>query len=221
MTNFQNPVGSLMPDAKKQALVELLAAHQIPLIEDDVYGELYFGNRRPLPAKAWDKQGLVLHSGSFSKCLAPGYRVGWTVAGRYARDVARLKMMRTLSTSAPAQAALADYLAKGGYDKHLRQLRHALADQQDKMLEAVVRYFPKGTRATRPDGGYFLWVELGGGVDALELHRRALSLGISVAPGPMFSAQRAFRNFIRLNYGHPWSERSAAAIETLGRLALP
>ncbi len=219
MTNFQNPVGSLMPDENKRALVELLTERDIPLIEDDVYGELYFGNRRPLPAKAWDTAGIVLHSSSFSKCLAPGYRVGWTVAGRYSKQVARLKMTRSLSASAPAQAALADYLAKGGYDKHLRQLRHALAQQQACMIEAVVRHFPKGTRATRPDGGYFLWVELAGGVDALALHRRALSLGISVAPGPMFSAQRAFRNFIRLNYGHPWTERSEAAIATLGRLA--
>ena len=219
MTNFQNPVGSMMSDQKKEALVALLAAHEVPLIEDDVYGELYFGARRPLPAKAWDKTGLVLHSSSFSKCLAPGYRVGWSVPGRFARDVARLKMTRTLSASAPAQAALADYLAKGGYDKHLRQLRHALAAQQTAMLDAVVRHFPKGTRATRPDGGYFLWIELAPGVDALELHRRALSLGISVAPGPMFSAQRSFRNFIRLNYGHPWDGRSESAIATLGRLA--
>lgn len=219
MTNFQNPVGSLMPDAKKQALVALLAAHDVPLIEDDVYGELYFGTRRPLPAKAWDTTGIVLHSSSFSKCLAPGYRVGWTVGGRYSKAVARLKTTRSLSASAPAQAALADYLAKGGYDKHLRQLRHALAAQQSAMQDAVLRHFPKGTRATRPDGGYFLWVELAGGTDALELHRRALSLGISVAPGPMFSPQRAFRHFIRLNYGHPWSERSEAAIATLGRLA--
>ena len=219
MTNFQNPVGSLMPDAKKQALVALLADYAVPLIEDDVYGELYFGSRRPLPAKAWDKTGMVLHSSSFSKCLAPGYRIGWTVAGRYTRELARLKMTRSLAASAPAQCALADYLAKGGYDKHLRQLRHALAGQQSAMLDAVARHFPKGTRATRPDGGYFLWLELAGGVDALELQRRALSLGISVAPGPMFSAQRAFRHFIRLNYGHPWSERSEAAMATLGRLA--
>lgn len=219
MSNFQNPVGSLMPDEKKQALVALLAERKVPIIEDDVYGELYFGNRRPLPLKAWDKAGMVLHSSSFSKCLAPGYRIGWTIAGKYSKELARLKTMRSLSASAPAQGALADYLAKGGYDKHLRQLRHALADQQAAMLDAVARHFPKGTRATRPDGGYFLWVELPGNVDALELQRRALSLGVSVAPGPMFSSQRAFRSFIRLNYGHPWTASSEAAIATLGRLA--
>lgn len=218
MTNFQNPLGCLMPDEKKKAVVELLASHGVPLIEDDVYGELYFGSKRPLPAKAFDKSGLVMHCSSFSKCLAPGYRVGWAVPGRFTRDVTRLKLTTTLSASAPAQAALADYLAKGGYDKHLRQLRHALSVQQSAMVEAVVRHFPRGTKATRPDGGYFLWIELPRHVDALALHRQALSLGISVAPGPMFSARREFGNCLRLNYGHPWDARSEAAIASLGHL---
>ena len=218
MTNFQNPMGSLMSDQKKQAVVELLAAHDVPLIEDDVYGELYFGSKRPLPAKAYDKTGLVMHCSSFSKSLAPGYRVGWAVPGRFTRAVSRLKLTRTLSASAPAQAALADYLAKGGYDKHLRQLRHALSMQQEAMLQAVERHFPAGTRATRPDGGYFIWVELPGNADTIEIHRQALSLGISVAPGPMFSAQRRFANCLRLNYGHPWDARAESAMETLGRL---
>ncbi|HVK93589.1 MAG TPA: PLP-dependent aminotransferase family protein [Noviherbaspirillum sp.] len=218
MTNFQNPLGSTMPDEKKRALVELLARHEVPLIEDDVYGELYFGNRRPAPAKAFDTKGLVMHCSSFSKCLAPGYRVGWAVAGRYAQAVARNKMTTTLSTSAPAQAALAEYLAKGGYDKHLRQLRHALSVQQSAMIQAVVRHFPAGTKATRPSGGYFLWIELPDNADALVLHRQALSLGISMAPGPMFSAHRGFTHCLRLNYGHPWDAHAEAAVATLGRL---
>lgn len=218
MTNFQNPLGSLMPDERKQALVALLTKHDVPLIEDDVYGELYFGNKRPLPAKTFDTKGLVMHCSSFSKCLAPGYRVGWAVPGRFARDVARLKLTTTLSASVPAQAALADYLVKGGYDKHLRQLRHALSVQQTAMVQAVVRHFPRGTRATRPNGGYFLWIELPGNVNTLKVHRQALSLGISVAPGPMFSAHRRFANCLRLNYGHPLDARAEAALATLGRL---
>ena len=219
MTNFQNPLGSLMPDEKKRALVALLAKHGVALIEDDVYGELYFGNRRPMPAKAFDTEGLVMHCSSFSKCLAPGYRIGWAVPGRYRQQVERLKLTTTLSASAPAQAAVADYLVRGGYDKHLRQLRHALSVQQGAMVQAVARHFPAGTRATRPGGGYFLWVELPGEVDTLALHRQALSLGISVAPGQMFSAHRSFRNCLRLNYGHPWDARAEEAIATLGRLA--
>jgi DNA-binding transcriptional MocR family regulator len=218
MTNFQNPLGSLMPDEKKQALVALLAGHGVALIEDDVYGELYFGRKRPLPAIAFDHSGLAMHCSSFSKCLAPGYRVGWAVAGRHSRAVARLKLTRTLSASAPAQGAIADYLAKGGYDRHLRQLRHALSVQQEAMLQAVIRYFPPGTKATRPLGGYFLWIELAPRVDTLALHRSALAQGVSVAPGPMFSADRAFRNCIRLNYGHAWDARTEAAMATLGRL---
>jgi DNA-binding transcriptional MocR family regulator len=218
MTNFQNPLGSTMSDQRKQALVDLLARYEVPLIEDDVYGELYFGKRRPPSARSFDKQGLVMHCSSFSKCLAPGYRIGWAMPGRHVREVAHLKLTSTLSTSAPCQAALADYLAKGGYDKHLRQLRHALAVQQNAMMQAVLRHFPRGTRATHPSGGYFLWVELPGNVDALAIHQRALALGISVAPGPMFSAHRDFNNCLRLNYGHPWDARLEAAFATLGRL---
>ena len=219
MTTFQNPLGSLMPEAKKKALVSLLAEHEIPLIEDDVYAELYFGAKRPLPAKAFDTQGLVMHCGSFSKCLAPGYRIGWAVPGRQTRAVARLKLTTTLRASAPAEAALASYLERGGFDKHLRKLRLTLEGQQAQLAQAVARHFPNGTRATRPSGGYFLWVELPESVDALQLHRKALALGISVAPGPIFSASRAFANCLRLNYGHAWDARAEQAVATLGRLA--
>jgi DNA-binding transcriptional MocR family regulator len=218
MTNFQNPLGSLMPDSKKKALVELLTRHQVPLIEDDVYGELYFGDKRPMPAKAFDTQGLVMHCSSFSKCLAPGYRIGWAAPGRFARQVARQKLITSLATSAPAQVTLASYLEKGGYDKHLRKLRHTLAAQQAQFAQALRHHFPPGTRATRPAGGYFLWVELPNKVNALEIHRQALSLGISVAPGPIFSAKQEFANCLRLNYGHAWDERTERALATLGQL---
>ncbi|MCU4121591.1 PLP-dependent aminotransferase family protein [Variovorax sp. N23] len=219
MTTFQNPLGSLMPTPKKKALVALLAQHGIPLIEDDVYAELYFGDKRPLPAKAFDTQGLVMHCSSFSKCLAPGYRIGWAAPGRYAKAVARSKLTSTLGASAPVQAGLAHYLERGGFDKHLRRLRLTLANQQAPMVQAVARHFPAGTRATRPVGGYFLWVELPEHVDALALHRAALAHGISVAPGPIFSASQAFANCVRLNYGHAWDDRTEAAVATLGRLA--
>jgi DNA-binding transcriptional MocR family regulator len=219
MTSFSNPLGSLMPPGKKQALVELLAAHGVPLIEDDVYGELYFGAQRPALAKRYDTQGLVMHCSSFSKTLAPGFRVGWAAPGRFARDVERLKLTTSLAAAMPSQLALAAYLGQGGYERHLRQLRSALSAQQHRMLEAIAQHFPSGTRVTRPEGGYFLWLVLPEQCDALELHRQALAAGISIAPGPMFSAKREFRNCIRLNYGHVWDERHAAALATLGRLA--
>lgn len=218
MTTFQNPLGSLMPDEKKRALVEILTRHDVPLIEDDVYGELYFGSKRPVLAKSFDKAGIVMHCSSFSKSLAPGYRIGWAAPGRYTKAVARRKLTSTLACPAPTQMALAHYLEKGGYDKHLRQLRKTLQTQQTAFAQAIGHYFPAGTRATRPTGGYFLWVELPEGVNALDIHRQALSHGISVAPGPIFSAKRAFSNCLRLNYGHAWDARIEAAVATLGKL---
>jgi DNA-binding transcriptional MocR family regulator len=218
MTTFQNPLGSLMPASKKRDLVELLARHDLPLIEDDVYAELYEGNEAPLPAKAYDRRGLVLHCSSFSKCLAPGYRVGWAAPGRWARDVERLKLMTSLSGSIPVQAALAEYLQEGGYDRHLRSLRQSLLTQRESLFDSVNRHFPDGTRVARPAGGYFVWVELPVGVDAMALHRAALSQRISLAPGPMFSARAEFQHHIRLTCGQHWDETLERAMRTLARL---
>jgi len=219
MPNFQNPLGSLMPDANKRALVELLRQHEVPLIEDDVYGELYFGAARPRPAKAYDRDGMVMHCSSFSKCLAPGYRVGWVAAGRYARQIQRLKLMTTLSAAVPSQEAIAEYLTHGGYDRHLRHLRHTLEVQQALARQAIARHFPAGTRVTQPEGGYFLWVELPASIDALALHQQALMHDISIAPGQLFSSDRRFKNFIRINYGHADDARIAQAMRTVGTLA--
>ena len=218
MTNFQNPVGASMPEAKKQALVELLARHQVPLIEDDVYAELYYSQQAPKPAKAFDTQGLVMHCGSFAKSLAPGYRIGWVAAGRFAQKIERLKLMTSLCASMPAQAAIADYLQHGGYDRHLRKLRYALEGQQANMLAAIARHFPAQTRVSQPSGGYFLWLELPEQMDALKLFHMALAQGISIAPGPIFSPTRRFGNCIRLNYGSPWHDGAEQAMETLGRI---
>ena len=219
MSNFQNPLGSLMPEEKKRALAALLAQHDVPLIEDDVYAELYFTAQRPLPVKAFDKQGLVMHCSSFSKSLAPGYRVGWAAAGRFAQPVERMKLMTTLSAAIPSQQALSGYLDQGGYDRHLRKLRQTLRRQRDRTGALIARHFPPGTRVTRPDGGYFLWVELPPQVDALQLHELALAQQISIAPGHLFSASDAFRHCIRINYGHPDDGRCERALKNVGELA--
>ena len=217
MTNFQNPLGALMPEEAKKDLVKLLEKHTVPLIEDDVYAELYFG-RRPKPAKAFDRSGLVLHCGSFSKCLAPGYRIGWVAAGRFVTALQRRKIMSSLSASIPAQDAIALYLREGGYERHLAGLRRALAAQQAAALESLARHLPPGFRISRPEGGYFVWVELPSGHDAIAIHERALEQGLSVAPGPLFSARRQFRNYLRLNYGHEWSPAFDAAVRKLGNI---
>jgi DNA-binding transcriptional MocR family regulator len=218
MTNFQNPVGATMPEDNKQELVRMLAAREIPLIEDDVYAELYFGASPPRPAKAFDKKGLVLHCSSFSKCLAPGYRIGWTSAGRYAAKLDRDKLMTTIATCIPGQAGVAHYLKQGGYEHHLRTLRRTLEESQTRMIDAIAASFPPGTRVSRPDGGYFVWVELPERYNALDIYGTALERNISVMPGPIFSPQRKFGNFLRLNYGMKWTPALSSAIRTLGEI---
>lgn len=218
MTNFQNPLGATMPESKKRKLVELLGKYNVPLIEDDVYGELYFGKKYQRPAKTFDTQGLVIHCSSFSKTLAPTYRIGWVLAGRYYEKIRRVKLMTTLSTSLPAQLAIADYLNRGNYDRHLRQFRRLLEDQQAQMAKAIAANFPQGTKVSRPRGGFFLWVELPKAIDALALYHLALKQGINFAPGSIFSCRGDYRHCIRLNYGQPMG-RITSAIETVGQLA--
>jgi DNA-binding transcriptional MocR family regulator len=219
VTNFSNPVGALMPDESKRALVEMLARREIPLIEDDIYGDLHFDDVRPRPAKAFDKEGLVLLCSSFSKTIAPGYRVGYVAPGRFQERVERLKFAHTVATPTLPQMAVADFLENGGYERHLRRLRRHLSEQVTRVSATIGERFPAGTRISRPSGGFVLWIELPAGKSALELHARALAAGISVAPGPIFSAKQRFANCLRVSCGFPWSDVLDRSIGTLARIA--
>ncbi len=218
IANFTNPLGSLMPDGKKQELVELLARYDIPLIEDDVYGDLSFAATRPVSAKSFDRKGLVLYCSSFSKTLAPGYRVGWIVPGRFQRQVEQLKALFNIATASPNQFAMAEFLGNGSYSHHLRVLRHVYARQTARMRASVLRYFPPGTRVSSPKGGYFLWVELPEGHDSLKLYEAAMGAGISISPGTIFTLDERFANCFRLNASF-WSERMEETMERLGKMA--
>lgn len=118
------------------------------LIEDDVYSELYFGREKPLPAKAWDRDDTVLHCSSFSKCLVPGFRIGWVAGGSHARQIQRLQLMSTLSTSSPMQLALVDYLSTRRYDAHLRRLRRQLAERKQQAWQTLLRHLPAEVKFT-------------------------------------------------------------------------
>ncbi|PLZ00913.1 2-aminoadipate aminotransferase [Burkholderia sp. WAC0059] len=218
MPNFQNPLGFQMPDARKQQLVELLAAHDIPAIENDVYQELYYGAARPSTLKQFDARGLVLHCSSFSKSLSASYRIGWAMPGRYRMQVEKLKFLNTLTTPSVPQVALADYLRHDGYDRHLRRVRRFYRQQARLMSAMVQRFFPAGTRISSPQGGYVLWVELPARIDSMQLYRAALARGITIGPGYMFSTHNHFHHFIRLNYSYPWTAQTEAALRTLGEL---
>lgn len=219
MPNAQNPLGFTMPDENKKRLVRMLEKRGTPLIEDDVYGELHFGDERARPAKAFDRTGNVMLCSSFTKTLAPGFRLGWTAAGRWQAQVQMLKFINTVGCPEILQMVLAEFLASGGYDRQLRSLRRAFRDQVSQMSAAICQYFPAGTRITRPSGGFILWVELPEGCDSEELFRQALRNNISFGPGVLFSATDRYRNCMRIGCAEPWSPRVEQAVARLGELA--
>lgn len=218
MPNFHNPLGSLMPDKSKKELLSLLAPREIPVIEDDIYGELGFSGPRPKPLKAFDQHGLVILCSSFSKTLSPGFRVGWAAGGRFHLKLGRLKMVNTISTPSLPQWVIAEFLESGRYDRHVRRLRTAFEHQVQRTTTGIVSHFPEGTKVSRPRGGFLLWVELPEQVNALQLHRKAMNAGISISPGPMFSPQQQFGSCIRLSCGMKWSDRVDEGLRVLGQL---
>jgi DNA-binding transcriptional MocR family regulator len=215
---FGNPLGHCMPEDLRERLVAMVASAGVPLIEDDIYGELHFDRSRPRALKAFDRTGNVLLCSSLSKTLAPGFRVGWVAAGRWAGEIERLKYIVSVACPSPTQMAAAVFLESGGFDRHLRRLRSTYRGLVTRMSAAVAEHFPEGTRISRPRGGHVLWVELPPEADSIRLFDRALQHGISLAPGPLFSACGDYRNFIRLNCSVPWSDTIEGAIRTLGSL---
>ncbi|MCW3479536.1 PLP-dependent aminotransferase family protein [Neisseriaceae bacterium JH1-16] len=219
MPNFQNPLGFQMPENRKIELVRVLSERQIPVIENAIYNELYYGESHPTSLKSYDSTGLVLHCSSFSKTLSSAYRVGWAMPGKYRDLVEKYKFLNTLTTSSIPQLAIAEYLIQDGYDHHLRRIRKSYAQQASIMTAMVQRFFPAGTITSQPMGGYVLWVELPEWIDSMKLYHLALERKITIGPGYMFSTTDAYRSCIRLNYSYPWTAAIEAALITVGQLA--
>jgi len=215
---FNNPLGYSMSDERKEALLRLLARHDVPLIEDDIYGDLAYEMPRPRTIKSFDREGRVLLCSSFSKTLAPGLRVGWVAPGKYLRPVMHMKYVSSMGTATLPQLAVADFISRGGYDRHLRKMRSEYSQARDWMLDRIQRYFPEGTRATCPQGGFLLWLELPDTVDAERLTDIALEEGIGIASGSLFSATEKFSHHIRLNYAGGPGAAVDKALKRLGEL---
>jgi len=213
--NFSNPLGSFMPEANRRQLLEIAALHEIPIIEDDIYGDLPHDGPRPLAMKALDRHDQVILCGSFSKTLAPGFRIGYLAAGKYQKRVVELKNVFNLGGPALPALTVAEFLRNGGYDRHLRKLAHTYRQQVCKMRETVAEVFPEGTKVSNPNGGFVIWLELPEQADVLPIFREAKSAGISFAPGPLFSPDGHFKNCLRLSCGFPWSPQLDAGVRTL------
>jgi DNA-binding transcriptional MocR family regulator len=219
-SSFNNPLGCTMSDAKKLAVLDLLARHDVPLIEDDIYGDISFGAERPRPFTALDRRGNTIYCSSFSKTVAPGYRIGWVAAGqRHLTRILDAKAAFTLCGSVLPQAAFAEFLASGGYDSHLRRIRRVFAGNIEMMTRTIDKSFPEGTRVSRPAGGFVLWLELPPQVKTRPLFEQALDEGICFAPGEVFSASGRFANCLRLSCGHSWDARIERGVMRLGALA--
>ena len=218
ITNFNNPLGSLMPDENKKKLIDIITQNQIPLIEDDIYGELYFGRKRPKPCKYYDTKGWVMHCTSLSKSLTPGYRIGWTIPGKFLEQVKQIKRILNISSPTLTQAAMAHFLQHGRYEYHLKSLRKALHTQCLRYMQAIIQYFPEDTKISRPQGGFILWVQLNKKVNAFKLRTEAMKNNISIVPGQLFSASSNYGNCIRISFGRPWDEDADYGMMMLGKI---
>jgi DNA-binding transcriptional MocR family regulator len=216
--NYNNPLGSCMPEENKRKLVELISRHNIPLIEDDIYGELYFGKTRPKTCKSFDKKGFVMHCSSLSKSLAPGYRIGWAIPGKFIDEVKQMKRIHNISCPTLTQIAMTNFLTNGRYEYHLKNLRRALHTQSLKYMQAIVDYFPSDTKVSRPTGGFIMWLELNKKIDAFKLRTEAMKHQIVFVPGKIFSSGSNYSNFIRLSFGKPWNYHIDHSLMILGKL---
>jgi DNA-binding transcriptional MocR family regulator len=216
ISNVNNPLGFSMPKERKKALVALLDEYQIPLIEDDIYGDLGF-RQRAHPCKSFDATHNVLLCSSFSKTIAPGVRIGWIVPGKHYEAVVNTKTLLNISTASMNQIAIARFLKEGGYERHLRGLRKTLCAHCTAMRAAILKYFPIGTRVSRPSGGYLLWVVMPQGIDGEVIYHKALKKGIMIAPGHLFSIKPHYTHCMRLS-ASIWNSRVERAIQTIGAL---
>jgi DNA-binding transcriptional MocR family regulator len=205
-----------MPEHRKRGLIRLAQRFDVPIIEDDIYGDLVYGWPRPHALKALDEDGRVLLCSSFSKTLAPGLRVGWIAPGRYFDKVLRMKYTSSGPTAPLPQIAVAEFLRKGHYPAHLRRMRRQYQRQRDVMTEWVRRHFPEGTRISHPQGGFTLWIELPASFDTHALDPMLRENGIVIAHGNIFSAAGKYRNCMRLSHASVFTPHTEWAVRKIG-----
>lgn len=220
VANFSNPLGAQMPSERKKELVQLINRYpSVTLIEDDIYGDLNFTGQRPGLLKSLDQVGNVVHCSSFSKTLTSALRVGWIASETLAEQLQFQKFVTNCATNTLGQYAVADLLASGRYERHLRNLRLALAQNVNRILGAVGEYFPESTRVTMPGGGMSIWIELDKHIDTTVIANRAYRQKISIAPGVIFSSSlNKYGHCLRLNCAVGWTPAVESALKSLGKM---
>lgn len=219
MPNAQNPLGCSMPLEGKKRLARLVNEYHVPLLEDGLYAELQFTWPLTPAVKAFDEHGWVLYCSSFTKTVAPDFHIGWIAAGRFSQQLARLKSVSSLAESRLLSETLGVFLESGGYDHHLRSLRRRYAAQLDEARGIIARHFPKGTRATRPSGGFVFWVDLPGNISSVEMFHRLLKEKICLTPGALYTLSERCNSALRLSCCYPFNEHHIWALQRTGALA--
>ena len=214
----QNPTGSQIPLSERLALLELAKRFDLTIIEDDVYGELCYQSPRIPSLKALDQTSQVIYCGSFSKSVAPGFRVGWIIGGNKQAAITQQAYAQSFATPTLTQVAIANFLENGAYDRHLRKTRLTYSQNLVYFSTTIIKHFPANTHCSAPVGGFILWVTLPKEINALELYKRALEHNIGLLPGSTLSQTAQYSHHIRLNYAIPWNNRAESALKTLGRL---
>lgn len=185
---LQNPQGFIMPDAARARLVRLAVAADVPIIEDDIFFDLLDEAQRPKAIKHYDTSGQTIYCSSFSKTVAPGYRVGWCLAGRHRDAILAQMYSRNLAVSSLAQRVLDEFIGRGYMEEHCAKLRGRLAAQTEALDTLVHSAFPAGTRYVAPQGGFIHWLALPEGTDMAALQRLAGERGCNVGASGMFFA---------------------------------
>ncbi|WP_369919763.1 PLP-dependent aminotransferase family protein [Marinomonas polaris] len=216
--NNQNPIGATLNHLARQRILNQSVQHGFTLIEDDVYGELSYKDKRERSLKADDKKNTVIYCSSFSKSIAPGFRIGWIVGGPFQTQIEHYAYVQSLAIPTLTQTAIANFLENGAYDRHLRKTRQSYQDNLARCQALIQDHFPAGTQTSTPKGGFLLWVTLPDTVNAMTLHSQALEIGIGLLPGLAFSLTAQFNHHFRLNYALNWDNKTDAALKELGKL---
>lgn len=199
MLNSHNPIGFTVSDKIKFELAKLLHQYEIYLIEDDVYEELYYDQKRPRSMKYYDQQNLILHCSSFSKTLGAGFRVGWVYAGKFSDHIQHLQLMSTVSVNSFIQNALVDYVSHRHYEKHLKTLRKTLKKIKNQYFNYLKKNLPQNCSVHYYPSGYFLWVTLPENIESNHIYESMIQNNISIAPSLLFYRKNKKYNHIRIN----------------------
>lgn len=216
--NINNPLGFLMSDGDKQKLVDLAAAKKFILIEDDTYGDLVFASKRNSCLLAFDGQADIIYCSSFSKSIAPDFRIGWIIAPKHTKRLEIEKFNLNISTSSLIQCTVADIIKNGSYDRHLRRVRLDYEKSRDLMKSMLQKYITTPFTLSEPKGGFVYWLSFGPDIDSIKVAQQALNQSICIAPGELFSPSGKYKNCIRISYSGEWSSRIESALKTLGKI---